>query len=90
MPVSQPFVGAFTLISLAVILGGSVDAGVLEDTATLIKCPQVTILNSKTGDKAFMESQINCILGKAKCDAIGQKARRKFQPLFSHSDCITM
>ena len=100
------YILVISTVTLSLLVGG-ISAGILENAASAIECPQVKsiskymiyfqILNvvllqnlvvaNKIGDKAFMQQQINCILGPdSACDDIGLKAKR-IGPLVLSNHC---
>jgi len=73
-------------VTLSLLVGGTF-AGILENAAEAIECPQNLVVANKIGDKAFMQQQINCILGPdSACDDIGLKAKR-IGPLVLSNHC---
>ena len=69
MTVSQ----ACACVFIVLVAGGCVEAGVLD----AVECaPQSLVVDTKINDKSFMQSQINCILGRAKCDEFGQRTAK--------------
>ena len=77
MPVSQ---SASVLVLATLMLVGGASAGILENAASALNCPQNLLVAREIDNKDFMRKQINCILGPdSVCDEVGLKAKRKPQ-----------
>ena len=80
MPVSQ---SASVLVLATLVLVGVASAGILENAASALNCPQNLLVAREIDNKDFMRKQINCILGPdSVCDEVGLKAKRKPQHNF--------
>lgn len=64
---------------LVLLLVGSSSAGLLQNVAGALECPQNLVVVNKINDKAFMQQQIRCILGETdeECNEVGKKAKCK-------------
>ena len=75
MPISGLISGS---ILATLLLVGGASAGILQDAAAAINCPQNLVAAREIDNKDFMRKQINCILGPdSVCDEVGLKAKRK-------------
>merc|ERR1739845_210283 len=80
------YIWVISTVTLSLLVGG-LSAGILENAAAAIECPQNLVVANKIGDKTFMQQQIRCILGPdSACDEIGLKAKR-IGPLVLSNHC---